>query len=69
MKTGEIDFVEPNKQGAYKRERFEVTDAEVDALVEEIKKAGKEIIGLEFWNLRCDDDECQFCHMRSLLDG
>jgi DNA helicase-2/ATP-dependent DNA helicase PcrA len=69
MKTGEIDFVEPNKQGAYKRERFEVTDAEVDALVEEIKKAGKEIIGLEFWNKRCDDDECQFCHMRSLLDG
>ena len=68
MKTGEIDFVEPNKQGKYKRERFEVTEREVDDLVEVIKKAAQEIINLEFWDKNCTDPECDFCKMRKLLD-
>jgi DNA helicase-2/ATP-dependent DNA helicase PcrA len=67
MRTGEIDFVEPNKQGKYKSEKFEVTDIEVSELVSVIKKAAGEILSLSFWNQKCDDAECDFCKMRDLL--
>lgn len=67
MDSGEIDFVEPNKQGKYKREKFSVTDEEVAALVTVIKKAAKEILDLAFWDKTCDDPECEHCAMRKLL--
>ncbi len=68
METGEIDFVEPNKQGKYKREKFVVTEEEVDALIEVVKKASEEILTLSFWNRECEDDDCNFCEMRKLLE-
>lgn len=67
MKTGEIDFVEPNKQGNYKKEKFEVTDAEVKELIELIKKAAREILSSSFWNTTCEDSKCEFCEMKRLL--
>ncbi len=67
MKTGEIDFVEPNKRGKYKRERFEITEQEVAELVGVLKKAALEILALSFWNKTCEDPDCEFCGMRRLL--
>lgn len=67
MKTGEIDFVEPNKQGKYKRERFEVTEKEVEELVKVIQKAATEVLTLAYWNTGCDEADCEFCEMKKLL--
>jgi DNA helicase-2/ATP-dependent DNA helicase PcrA len=67
MKTGEIDFVEPNKQGKYKKERFDVTDEEVAELNEVIKKAAREILSGSFWNDGCNEADCEYCNMRRLL--
>lgn len=67
MRTGEIDFVEPNDRGIYKKEKFEVSDMEISEVTELIKKSAQEILGLTFWNTRCDDSECEFCKMRRLM--
>lgn len=67
VRTGEIDFVEPNKQGKYKRERFEVTDEDVEELTRVIVKAAQEILTLSFWNTNCDDPECEFCSIRKIV--
>jgi len=67
MKTGEIDFVEPNKQGKYKKERFDVTDQEVEELTKEIKRVSLEILDMAFWNKTCEDAECEFCALKNLF--
>lgn len=67
MKTGEIDFIEPNKRGKYKKERFEVTEREVAELSDIIKKAALEILTLSFWDKTCKKPDCEFCGMRRLL--
>ncbi len=67
METGEIDFIEPNKQGKYKREKFVVTDEEVAALVEIIKTSATEILSLSFWKKQCEDPDCEFCEMKKLF--
>lgn len=66
METGEIDFIEPNIRGKYKREKFNVTDAEVTELAEIIKKSAQEIAALSFWNSHCKTPECEFCAMKKL---
>ncbi len=67
MMSGEIDFVEPNKQGKYKREKFLVTDEEVAELKMVVKNAAREILELSFWDKKCDDPDCESCAMRDLL--
>lgn len=67
MQTGEIDFVEPNKQGTYKREKFEISDSEVAALKEVIQNAAKNVYNVAFWEERCDDKECEYCELADLL--
>lgn len=67
MQTGEIDFIEPNDRGIYKKEKFEVTDAEISDVTQLIKKSAQEILGLTFWNTECEDPECEFCEMRKLM--
>ncbi|HLP44060.1 MAG TPA: PD-(D/E)XK nuclease family protein, partial [Candidatus Nanoarchaeia archaeon] len=69
MKTGEIDFVEPNKQGNYKKEKFEVTDADVAELIPVIKQAAKEILTLSFWDTNCKEPACGFCEMKKLMEA
>lgn len=67
MKTGEIDFVEPNKQGKYKKEKFDIADADVMELVEVIKKTATEIIAQDFWDKECNETECEFCALKRFL--
>ena len=67
MKSGEIDFVEPNERGIYKKEVFKVEEEEVKELEELIKKTSNEIQNLVFWELYCDNKECEFCRLRSLM--
>jgi len=67
MKTGEIDFIESNKNGIYKRERFEISADELKNVEEEIKKTAKEIINLTFWDKTCDDPDCYYCNLRKIM--
>jgi len=67
MKTGEIDFVEPNKNGIYKKERFEISSEEIENIIKQIKKTAKEIINLDFWDKTCDDPNCYYCKLRKIM--
>lgn len=67
MVSGDIDFVEPNASGKYKRESFLVTPDEVSELEELIKKVAGEIVELKFWDKRCEDLKCEFCALREML--
>jgi DNA helicase-2/ATP-dependent DNA helicase PcrA len=67
MTEGKIDFIEPTKDGLYKSELFEITDAdrvEVEALV--LEKA-MEIYTVSFWNKTCEDPKCEFCSLRKAM--
>ncbi len=67
MKSGEIDFVEPNERGNYKKEKFEITDKEIAELTQVIKKSAEEILTLSFWNKKCENLDCEYCAMRKLF--
>lgn len=68
MVSAEIDFIQPDSKGKYKKEKFEISDEEKKDLEELIKKVADEIINLKFWNKRCSDDKCYFCSLRAMLD-
>ncbi len=68
MKYGEIDFIEPNDAKKYKKERFEVSEKEVEELKEVIKQMAKEVVGLEFVEKGCGEKECEFCRLGKLLN-
>ena len=67
MKSGEIMFVEPDANGNFRREVFEVSDEEVDALELEIRRVAEEITELSFWNTACDPEQCNYCDLVEVL--
>ncbi len=67
LRSAEIDFVEPNDRGIFKKESFAIEESEVAELSELILKTGEEILNLSFWNTTCSDKDCAFCALRSLL--
>jgi DNA helicase-2/ATP-dependent DNA helicase PcrA len=64
MRSGEIDFVEPNDSGKYKKYPFIITEEETEALIAEIYDMAEQVLSLSFWNERCDKDDCIFCRLR-----
>ncbi len=67
MVSGEIDFVEPGSAGKYKRERFEVTSADVQSVRSEVLRVGQQIYSFDFWNKTCDDKKCSFCELAEIV--
>lgn len=67
MISGDIDFVEPNEKGVYKKEMFEVVPEEVSALEAEVVRVGTEILEGAFWERRCADPKCEYCALRDLM--
>ncbi len=67
MKTGIIEFLEPNEASKIKWEEFEIGKEEVEALKDTIKSVVKEITNLEFWDRYCDEEKCKYCGYRKLL--
>ncbi|MEX0651871.1 MAG: ATP-dependent DNA helicase [Candidatus Paceibacterota bacterium] len=67
MTHGEIEFVEPDVKGKYHKERFEITDEDVEVLKAEIRDASESILSLDFWEKPCDPSVCNFCELRELL--
>lgn len=67
MKIGEIDFVEPNDRGKYKKEIFEIEAKEILELEGCVRKSAEEIQNLAFWDRACENKECEFCRLRRLM--
>ncbi len=67
MAEGTVDFIEPDRKNNYKQEVFNVLPEETEELIKAIKKTAKEILGLDFWDKRCDDKNCRFCGLRQAM--
>ena len=67
MVSGELDFIEPNEKGEYKKEKFTIEDNEIKALKETIARVVEEIINLKFWNKNCSKKDCPYCRLRSIM--
>lgn len=67
MQNGIIEFVEPSEKGEFKREIFDITKEETDSLLKEILKISKDIMNLTFWNEKCEDKKCEYCHLRDYI--
>lgn len=69
MVSGEIDFIEPDKRGRYKKENFIITPPEVEELEVLVRQTAEEILNLAFWDKRCDNKDCEFCGLREMTKG
>ena len=67
MNSSEIDFIQPNERGGYKKEKFVISDKEVKELEDLIKQTADEIVNLKFWDKKCDDRDCEFCKLREIM--
>lgn len=67
MVTGDIDFIEPNDKGEYRKHMFEIVPEEIAELESEIKRVGQEILDTAFWEKRCDDPTCEYCALRNMM--
>lgn len=65
MVSGELDFVEPDSNGKFHREKFVITDTEIEALQLQIFNLAEEVLEFKFENRRCDDKTCEFCVLRN----
>ncbi len=61
--SGEIDFIEPNERGGYKKERFELGDEAVKQLKEQITGVAEEIVSLKFLKRGCGHANCESCQL------
>ena len=67
MVSGEIDFIEPDTSGRYRKEKFLIAPEEVSALETLIHQVAAEILELKFWEKNCNEKGCEFCRLRSFL--
>ncbi len=67
MISGEIDFIQPNEKGNYKKEFFVITKEMIDDLDNQIKQVAKEILDLSFWDKTCNNKDCEFCALRKMI--
>lgn len=67
MVSGDIDFVEPDDKGRYKKENVVISDAEVAALEGQIRDISSKILNVEFWNETCGEKDCEFCALRAMM--
>jgi ATP-dependent DNA helicase UvrD/PcrA len=68
MESGEIDFLEPNTSGKYKKERFPITTEMTHDLHAQIIDIVDRIRTLSFWNTRCHIRNCRYCRLRSMME-
>lgn len=67
MRSGQIDFIEPDEKGNSKSELFEVSPEDVNTLVTTIEGVAREILTLEFWNKECGEKDCEYCALRRMI--
>jgi DNA helicase-2/ATP-dependent DNA helicase PcrA len=69
VEAGLLDFIEPDEKGRYHQEKFELTDAHVSDLKNQIKAVVAEILNLEFFRRGCEKPDCEFCRLYNLTNG
>lgn len=62
-----LEFIEPDERGKTVEHVFAYDEASVRMLETTIERVAKEIHSLEFWDRRCDDPQCEYCALRSLI--
>jgi DNA helicase-2/ATP-dependent DNA helicase PcrA len=67
MKSGELDFIEPDDKGKYKKDVFEISDGEVTDLIKLIKEKAVEIYSLNFFDKGCNKKDCEYCSLSNAL--
>jgi DNA helicase II / ATP-dependent DNA helicase PcrA len=67
MESGQIDFLEPNASGKYKKESFAIETAMTKELEHTIIETVGHIKELSFWNERCGDRHCHYCRLRDCM--
>jgi DNA helicase-2/ATP-dependent DNA helicase PcrA len=65
--SADIDFIEPDKTGNYRKERFEISDDEVTELKNLIRQSANEIFEVSFWEKRCGEKDCEYCALRNVM--
>ncbi|MBA3550797.1 ATP-dependent helicase, partial [Patescibacteria group bacterium] len=68
MQFGAIDFIEPDDQGRYKKEIFEITQIEVSELQTLLGQTAHDIYTMSFWNKTCEEKACEYCRLRKLME-
>ncbi|PJA34376.1 MAG: hypothetical protein CO184_00205 [Candidatus Zambryskibacteria bacterium CG_4_9_14_3_um_filter_40_16] len=67
MISGEIDFVEPDTKGRFKKEVFLIGKEESDSALKLTQQIATDIYNLSFWNKVCGRGKCQFCSLRASM--
>ena len=63
MKSGELDFIEPDDKGKYKKDRFEISDEDVENLKKLLQEKAVEIYNFDFWEKDCGEKDCEYCRL------
>lgn len=67
MRSGELDFIEPDSSGKYRKERFDILDSEVAELKKLVIEKAEEIYNFSFMDKNCGEKDCEYCELgRSL---
>ena len=67
MVSGEIDFIEPDEKGNYRKEKFEITDQEITELRELLNQTLSEIYSFDFFENGCNEENCEECKLAKLI--
>ncbi|MDO8558920.1 MAG: PD-(D/E)XK nuclease family protein, partial [bacterium] len=67
MVSGEIDFVEPDQKGNFHKEKFLISDEDVQNLRETIADISDQILNLKFKDKTCGDRDCEYCILREKI--
>lgn len=69
MREGIIEFVEPDDKGRHERYTVVPRKDEIEALEREVVRVSREIMNVDFKDVRCEDKECPWCDLRELAAG
>ncbi len=67
MKSGELEYIEPNDLGNYKKEKMMVVDEQVGELKKLIVEKSEEIYNLKFISSTCSDEDCEYCKLGKMI--
>jgi DNA helicase-2/ATP-dependent DNA helicase PcrA len=67
MISGELDFIEPDNKGKFIKDKFEITDEEVQDLKKLLQEKSNEIYNLNFWDRECGEKDCEYCKLSKSL--
>jgi hypothetical protein len=66
MVSGEVDFIEPDEKGNFRKYKMAVADDSLEELKKQIIEVAEEIKTFSFKDKRCDDPECKWCSLRDM---